>query len=158
MAQSGTIIGDGTEEQIAAVGDYFEQLGVAFQIVDDVVNLTGFDDDSWKTCGEDIMEGKVTYPVALAFKYLDRPVREEIWNILSSKPQEKEQVKTVIDHIRSTGALEESRQIAIGMVENAWQEVVKVLPETFSKVIMRGSSLYILDNLKASKPIPDSYF
>jgi len=59
MAQSGGIIGCGTEAQVQGLGEFFEQLGIAFQIIDDVVNLEGFSDDNWKTAGEDVMEGKV---------------------------------------------------------------------------------------------------
>ena len=158
MAQSGCIIGDGSEEEIEVVGHFFEELGIAFQIVDDVVNLVGFNDTTWKTCGEDLMEGKVTFPVALAFKYFDKKTREDVWNILKGKPQDKESVSRIIDHVRGSGALREARQIATHRVEEAWKKVVPVLPDTLSKVIMRGSTLFLLDYLVDSKPLPDNYF
>lgn len=158
MAQSGCILGNASQEQTDAIGDFFEELGIAFQIVDDVVNLTGFNDSTWKTCGEDLMEGKVTFPFALALKYLDRNTRAEIWDILKSKPQDKVSITTIIEHVRRTGALEESRHIAVERVEQAWKKVVPVMPDSFSKVIMRGSALFILDHLKDSAPLPDTYF
>ncbi len=43
-----------------ALGKYFENIGVAFQIIDDVLNLRGFEGKT-KECGEDIKAGKVRH-------------------------------------------------------------------------------------------------
>src|SRR5262249_46721320 len=59
LARVGALVGGGTKAQIEGLGDFFEALGLAFQIVDDVLNLRGFENDL-KERGEDIRAGKVT--------------------------------------------------------------------------------------------------
>ncbi len=68
LARMGSILGNGTDEQTDKLGRFFEALGVAFQIMDDVLNLRGMRSgkQTLKVLGEDIMEGKITYPVAKA--------------------------------------------------------------------------------------------
>ena len=41
LARMGALVGGGTEEQIEVVGRYFESIGVAFQEMDDVLNVSG---------------------------------------------------------------------------------------------------------------------
>jgi geranylgeranyl pyrophosphate synthase len=145
MAQGGCIIGGATDEQVEGLGDFFEQLGVAFQIIDDVVNLEGFTTNNWKTCGEDVMEGKVTFPIALAMKSLDKATRADVWEKVKSKPQDMETVKSVIDTCNGTGSLVESRKIAVTMVEEAWNRVAPMLLDSFSKMILRAFGLFVLE-------------
>ena len=44
---------------------YVQSIGIAFQIIDDVLNLRGFEKNT-KQRGEDIMVGKITFPIAKA--------------------------------------------------------------------------------------------
>ena len=71
LARMGSLVGGGTPSQIEAVGRFMEAVGVAFQIMDDVLNLRGIYSNKadknagalLKTLGEDIVDGKVTMPV-----------------------------------------------------------------------------------------------
>lgn len=153
MAESGCIIGDASPEQVKALGDFFEAVGIAFQIVDDAVNLEGFTDENWKTCGEDIMEGKVTFPVGLALKHLDLPTRQKIWKDLKAKPKDKKTVQSIIEKVRETGALDECRKLANDMVKTGWNKASPLLKESYSKIIMHASALQLLDSLTLSTPL-----
>lgn len=83
LARMGAVAGGGTEEQVEAVGNYYESVGVAFQIMDDVLNLRGLytnkadlkSGQQLKVVGEDIMAGKVTIPIVKAMGVLDAEVR-----------------------------------------------------------------------------------
>jgi geranylgeranyl pyrophosphate synthase/predicted secreted hydrolase len=152
VAQGGCIVGGGTDEQIDAVGSFFETVGTAFQIMDDVVNLEGFKFGSWKTCGEDVMEGKVTFPVALSMKYLDKAARQDLWTKLQNKPQDEKAVADVINIVRKTGAIQECKKLTTEMTEEAWKKASPVLEDSFSKIALRATGLFILDSLKESSP------
>ncbi len=80
LAKIGGLLGEGKREQIDALGNYFEALGVSFQIIDDTLNLKGFK-DHLKTKGEDITAGKITYPVAKAMTMLNKEDRKRLWEI-----------------------------------------------------------------------------
>jgi geranylgeranyl diphosphate synthase, type II len=61
-AVAGAIMGGGSDDQIRAVGEYGRHLGLAFQIVDDILDVEGDPKDLGKTAGKDAKAGKPTYP------------------------------------------------------------------------------------------------
>ena len=61
-AVAGSIMGGGSDEAIAAVDDFGRHLGLAFQIVDDILDVEGDARTLGKTAGKDAKAGKPTYP------------------------------------------------------------------------------------------------
>jgi geranylgeranyl diphosphate synthase type II len=61
-AVAGAIMGGGSEADIRAVDEYGRHLGLAFQIVDDILDVEGDTKDLGKTIGKDAKAGKPTYP------------------------------------------------------------------------------------------------
>jgi geranylgeranyl diphosphate synthase type II len=60
--QAGAIFGQANEEQFAALSRYGVQIGLAFQIVDDLLDVEGTTEDLGKTAGADAERNKATYP------------------------------------------------------------------------------------------------
>jgi geranylgeranyl diphosphate synthase, type II len=60
--QAGAIIGGASEEQFAALTSYGEKVGLAFQIVDDLLNVVGTAEELGKAAGSDADRQKATYP------------------------------------------------------------------------------------------------
>ena len=58
----GAILGGGTNEQISAIGEAGGEFGLAFQIVDDILDVEGASTALGKTAGKDAAAGKPTYP------------------------------------------------------------------------------------------------
>ena len=61
-AVAGAIMGGGTEQHIGAIETAATELGLAFQIIDDVLDVDGASADLGKTAGKDAAAGKPTYP------------------------------------------------------------------------------------------------
>jgi geranylgeranyl diphosphate synthase, type II len=61
-ARAGAIVADAGEREIAAVSEYAAQLGLLFQIVDDLLDVSGTAQDLGKTPGKDARSAKATYP------------------------------------------------------------------------------------------------
>jgi geranylgeranyl pyrophosphate synthase len=61
-ATIGALLGGGTPEQVAAIDESAGEFGLAFQIVDDVLDVEGASADLGKTAGKDAAAGKPTYP------------------------------------------------------------------------------------------------
>jgi len=144
IARVAARLGGGTDAQARALGNLFESYGFAFQIIDDVLNLRGFDDNR-KTRGEDISEGKVTAPVAKAMGKLSREDRRELWEILSSHPADRAVIRRAIDLIDGCGALDACEEEARLHVEQAWQAVDALIADSQYKIRLRAFGWFVLD-------------
>jgi geranylgeranyl pyrophosphate synthase/predicted secreted hydrolase len=144
LARMGAILGGGSERQIEELGTFFEAVGLAFQVMDDVLNLRGFEGDL-KVRGEDIRQGKVTLPVVKAFGLLPRQRRQWLWETLRAKPNDEAVVKQVIAEIEQIGALVACVDLARELVESAWARLDPVLEDSQFKVMFRAFGWYVLD-------------
>jgi geranylgeranyl pyrophosphate synthase len=144
LARMGAVVGNGTSAQISAVGHYFEALGLAFQIVDDVLNLRGFQGDL-KQKGEDLSQCKVTLPVAKALGRLDEKARAQLWKDISAKPQEPAAVGNLVSRIEACGALDACMTQANALVESSWAMLDEVTEDSLAKVMLRAFGWYVLE-------------
>src|SRR5574338_1459397 len=78
----GAILGGATEEEERKLGEYGRKVGLAFQIVDDVLDLTASEDVLGKPVGSDLREGKVTMAVIHALEHCTREERALIETVL----------------------------------------------------------------------------
>jgi len=144
LARTSAFIGGGTEEQADAVGWLFESYGVAFQIIDDVLNLRGFDENR-KTKGEDIAAGKITAPVAKAMGRLPRDERRRLADILAARSTDKRVIREAVRLIDECGALDACESDARELIESAWQRLDPVVPDSQSKVRLRAFGWFVLE-------------
>ncbi len=72
----GALLGRAGPEEIQQIKDYGQRVGLAFQIVDDILDETGRGDDLGKTPGKDRAQGKATYPQLHGIEESHRRVRE----------------------------------------------------------------------------------
>jgi len=144
LARTGAILGGGSDAQIEALGQFFEAVGLAFQIVDDVLNLRGFEGDL-KQRGEDIRQGKVTLPIVKALQLLPRLRREMLWETLRSRPTDDAIVSRTIKELEDIGALSACSILARGLVEDAWRRLDPLLEDSQFKVVFRAFGWYVLD-------------
>src|SRR5258708_37188405 len=81
----GAILGGATMAQEEAVGQYGHDLGMAFQIVDDVLDLTASEDVLGKPVASDLREGKATMAVIHALERCTGEERGKIETILRDR-------------------------------------------------------------------------
>jgi len=144
MARVGAILGGGTEAQVEALGRFFEAVGLAFQITDDVLNLRGFE-RGLKERGEDIRHGKVTLPVVKAFECLAPEPRRQLWDVLRSRPGDPAVVSAAIELIERAGALDACSRFAREHVEDAWSRLDPLLEDSQIKLTFRAFSWFVLE-------------
>ncbi|HEV7845308.1 MAG TPA: polyprenyl synthetase family protein [Thermoleophilaceae bacterium] len=92
------------------LGRFGEQLGVAFQMLDDVLDVSGPPERTGKPRGADLFDGTVTLPLILARR------RDPA---LTGAVRCAEEAAAICDRIAATGALEEARAEALGHVDDA---------------------------------------
>lgn len=143
LARIGAILGGGDEAQIDALGVFVEHVGLAFQIVDDVLNLRGFANDL-KQRGEDLAEGKVTMPVAKAMNLLDAESRTWLWAAVSAGARDPLAVDRAIDVLEECGALQACEAEAERLVEEAWSVLDPLVPDSLAKLMLRAFGWFVL--------------
>ena len=132
--QSGAILCKAPEEAVGVMKDYGDNLGIAFQIVDDILDFTSTEDAIGKPVGSDLIQGTLTLPaIMLAERYPeDNPVKKAF------ETREREHVTRAIEMVRNSGIIEDCYRLASEYCEKACREL-KSLPDTPSR-----KSLYAL--------------
>ena len=147
LARTGGIISGGTKEQCDILENYVQSLGIAFQTIDDILNLRGFQNDK-KQRGEDIMPRKLTFPITKAMnrKCLNNTSqRQYAWDIIKNKTTNTIIINDLIDLLENCGCINESIIYAKSLVENAWKKLDPFILDSFYKIILRAFGLYILE-------------
>jgi geranylgeranyl pyrophosphate synthase/predicted secreted hydrolase len=144
LARMGVVAGKGTKAQEEGLGVFFENLGVAFQIVDDVLNLKGFE-GRLKDVGEDIAAGKVTYPVAKALGRMAPDIRTKFIMKLRSCPKNPAVIRSMIDTLDSTRAFDDCLAEAQSLIDESWSRVEPLLEDSISKMMLRAFGWYVVE-------------
>lgn len=116
----GALAGGG---DVALLGEFGERIGLAFQLLDDVLDVSGPAERTGKHRGTDLLDGTVTLPLILA-----RERDPELARLDLRAVRTPEQAEGVCDAIAATGALEAAREEALGMVADAKADLPS-LPE-----------------------------
>jgi octaprenyl-diphosphate synthase len=107
-AESGAIIAEQDDEQIAAMRDYGQNLGIAFQLVDDALDYSGRQALMGKSVGDDFREAKVTLPVILAVARATDAARKFWQRAIETGQQSESDLDRAITLVEETGAISET--------------------------------------------------
>lgn len=144
LARVGAILGGASDAQIHALGAYHEALGLAFQIMDDVLNLRGFD-NGLKDRGEDITARKVTIPIALSMGALEPEARQQVYRAVCSGARDRTTIDQVVQLIEDSGTFELAEAQARRLVDEGWAEVAPRLRPSIYSVHLRAFGSFVLD-------------
>ncbi|HYL86469.1 MAG TPA: polyprenyl synthetase family protein [Candidatus Angelobacter sp.] len=111
-ARLGAVLGrlEGREEQ--ALADYGRYAGLAFQLVDDLLDFTASTEKLGKPVLSDLIEGKVTLPLIYAMENGHREARELVTCVLAEKEFKSVRPDTIVSLVHDSGALERARNLA----------------------------------------------
>jgi heptaprenyl diphosphate synthase len=110
-AELGVVYGDGPDEYREPMRIYGEKVGVAFQLIDDVIDIAS--DDSGKTPGTDLRAGVPTMPTLLLRAHAATdPKAQELVEIIDAGLEDDAQLAIAVSKLREHPALEEAYQLA----------------------------------------------
>jgi heptaprenyl diphosphate synthase len=110
-AELGVVYGDGPDEYREPMRIYGEKVGVAFQLIDDVIDIAS--DDSGKTPGTDLRAGVPTMPTLLLRAHAaSDPKAQELVEIIDAGLEDDAQLAIAVSKLREHPALEEAYQLA----------------------------------------------
>jgi octaprenyl-diphosphate synthase len=105
----GALVAGADQKRCAAFGDYGLKLGVAFQIIDDVLDLVGHQNRVGKTLGTDVANQKATLPILHSLRVSAPDQRSALLEMLNSRPVI---IEKVVDLLNSTGSIEYATSVA----------------------------------------------
>ena len=110
--KGGAIVAGGTEAQIALLEQYGSNLGMAFQIIDDVLDYTGTEASIGKPAGNDLRQGLVTLPLIYALRAEYNGRAERVTELLQEPNPREDDVQDVVHWVNAGPGLPQARDLA----------------------------------------------
>lgn len=127
-----------------ALARYGEALGMAFQIVDDLLDYTADEAATGKPSGLDLREHKVTLPLIAALPRMPRAARGAVERLMASPEPSDDQIAAVVQAVAEAGGLTYARERALRLAHEA-ETTLDVLPASPSREALRAGITYVLD-------------
>ena len=119
-------------------------IGIAFQLVDDLIGITGHPSLTGKAVGNDLREGKKTYPILLALRNAKGENKSKILKIFGRKNASANDLKEAVGTISNIGIDREIRMAARTHVEKAVQSLGDYV-DSRAKRALESSSSFIVE-------------
>jgi geranylgeranyl diphosphate synthase type I len=144
-AKLAAVLAGANKELVEKLGRYAESIGVAFQMQDDVLDLTGKEFARKKGgVGQDITEGKRTLMVIYTLKKANAADRKRLLQILSMHTPEQTLRDEAISIMQKYKAIEYVKFKAAHIVEESWKEVEKLLPTSEAKEKLKAFAEFLI--------------
>jgi len=108
-ARLGAVCAGATERDEQRLGEYAWNLGMAFQLVDDVLDFTAAEDVLGKPVGSDLREGKLTLPLIYALERASPADRMMVETVLADRSYERVPFRAVLELAESLGGIRRAR-------------------------------------------------
>lgn len=131
--KAGIAVAGGDEAQIAALGSYGYDLGLAFQIVDDVLDFTGDETVLGKPAGNDLREGTLTLPLIYAVAHGHHPLLREVAR--TARP-DKARVPQLVAAVLAAGGAARAMDEARALVSRAAGHISTFAPSPARRALV----------------------
>jgi geranylgeranyl pyrophosphate synthase len=141
---SGAILSEAPEKSVKTLGDYGHHLGIAFQIVDDILDFIGTEEELGKPVGSDLTQGTLTLPAMLLLERYpeDNPVKRRFEN-----RDDRDNIKQAIEMIRNSPIVDECYLVAAEYSARACRNLNE-LPENSSREALFELAKYVVARKK----------
>jgi octaprenyl-diphosphate synthase len=140
--QIGAILGDASPDLEEAMAQFGLNLGITFQVVDDILDFTGDAREMGKPIGNDLKEGRITLPMIHALAQANPADRERLQELAQNlKP---EMVQELRDLLEKYGSLDHARSLAREYTLKA-QANLTALPQVPEKAYFQAFTEELLD-------------
>ena len=136
--ESGAILSQAPEESIKILKEYGYNLGIAFQIVDDILDFIGTEEEMGKPTGSDLAQGTLTLPAMLLVEHgpEDNPVKELFNNRDMPQRDKQKKIKQAIELVRNSSIVKQCYEVASDYAAKACHNL-KLLPDNPSRQALK---------------------
>ncbi len=141
--KAGMVAGGGSDEQIAAIGRYGYDLGIAFQIIDDVLDFIGDEQTLGKPAGNDLRQGTITLPLIYATAVSADPALREV--LVQPNPSDT-LVREVIHTVINTGGIAAAKADAKRYIDQAVGHLA-IFPPSPTRQALADIAHFVLERM-----------
>jgi len=143
-AEIGGLLGTCTPAQREALRSYGFNLGLAFQIADDVLDYTAEEEKLGKPIGGDLREGKITLPVIFMLQKTDDATRALVKEVVTSREVTPESWKIIKDELLRHGSVEQAYQRSVTYATEANRAMTTAFPPSAERDSLVALCDYVL--------------
>jgi len=146
-AKTGAMLGLNTTDEnhpwVSALADFAGNCGIAFQLQDDILGVTGDPAVTGKPVGNDIREGKQTTVLLHGWANANQSEREIISSVLGNSNASENSIQEAISILENRGGIETTKNRADGIIKSLYNKL-DVLPQTHYKTLLRTWADYLV--------------
>lgn len=131
-------------EKVQALTDFGHNIGVAFQMIDDILDYVADQSELGKKLGKDLMEGKITLPLIELLKKAKE--KEEIVNIIKSDRLSEESLSKILQYLKKYNCIESSIEIAKDYIEKAKSSLYLFNDSPYKQTLFKIADYILLRN------------
>lgn len=135
------------ENDINNMANFGKNSGIAFQLIDDLIGISGDIKETGKAVGNDIREGKKTYPILLSINRASESERSQILKVFGQSECESTSLKKAIDIISSLEVENIVRKNAMDYINKA-MDSINHYQDSDPKNILKEISYFIVERSK----------
>lgn len=138
-----SVLADAPDSSARAIADYCFNLGIAFQIADDILDFTGEGEVLGKPVANDLSEGTATLPIIYALKKADQSEKGPIYNIMKEGSSNEEERNNLLILLNKYGTLDQTKMIAEEHASKA-VSTLDVFPPSDAKDILMALPAFVV--------------
>jgi len=146
-AEGGAILGGGIKEEIKALDEYGESIGLAFQIRDDYLDMSSDEGTLGKDIGNDIRNGKKTLIAVRSISYATGDDKKLLDKIFGNKGASEQEVKRVYNLFKDMKSIEYAKNTALEYSIKA-KKALDILDNSDAKQVLIGLAEYSITREK----------
>lgn len=143
--QGAALLTDAEPEHVAALGAFGTNLGLAFQITDDVLDVAGDEKDFGKTVGRDLAEGMPTLPMIYAV--MDNGHLPDLAKRIVATDKSEREIRDLLGIIRRSTGVERARQRALAFHDAALKALAE-LPDRPEREALREVADFVVSRVR----------
>jgi geranylgeranyl pyrophosphate synthase len=145
-AKIAAVLCDADEHLVETLGHFAESLGIAFQMKDDVLDLTSAQFTEKKGGrGQDITEGKRSLPVVHTLRVSNARDMKRLVEILNMHTSDQKLKDEAIAIMQKYDSIEYAKRFAKGIVKKSWNEAEQLLPASEAKEKLKAFAEFLIE-------------
>ncbi len=137
------IISNASEREINAMKNYGMNLGIAFQLADDLLDFTADEKTLGKPVASDLKEGRLTLPMIYLLEFDNGKHKKLIASILQSKEDNSESFDELLKLVQENGGIHKTRQKALSYAQEAKTAIDSFKDSLYKETLMNLSDLIV---------------